>query len=257
MSRSRVQLPPNSYGVFAASYDDIRFDRFSLSLAGYVENLIGRIGARRILELACGTGSLLARLRGPGRSVVGLDLSMEMLLEAKKKGGGSGLINASMTALPFRRSFDLVLCLYDSMNYLLEDEGLAGAFREARSLLDEEGVFLFDLNNRLAFEEVWDGGDPYRAAGRRGMVQIRSRYDSQRRIGEAEVEVEVEEGETSVVYHSIHCQRFYEASAVAAYLREAGFGSISRTPINPFPEEEEFDLLAKDLWVAAVSVGGV
>jgi len=255
MSVSRVQLPPNSYGRFAAFYDDIRFDRFSLSLAGHIEELISRTNAVRILEMACGTGSLLARLDLPGKKLVGLDLSPEMLAEAKKKCGRSRLVNGSITALPFHQPFDLVLCLYDSMNYLLEEKDLVAVFRETRQLLGEGGTFMFDLNNQLAFEEVWDGGDPYEATGPHGKILIRSRYNRELAIGEADLDVEVDEGGCKVVYTSVHRQRCYPSSTVASLLREAGFGSISMQVMNPFPEEEQFDLAAKDLWSAAISEG--
>lgn len=253
MSPARVQLPPNSYARFADCYDGVRFDRFSLSLAGRVERAIARSGAKRILELACGTGSLLARLQAPGRSLTGLDLSREMLLRARDKRCGARLVNGCMTALPFRRPFDLILCLYDSMNYLVEERDFAATVGEARRLLAQDGLFLFDLNNRLAYEEVWADSGVYEAEGEGGRIRIRSRYDRAAGVGEADVEIERREGDRSVVYASVHRQRHYPADEVAARLSRAGFDRVDRERIDPFPGEESFALPAKDLWSAAAA----
>jgi SAM-dependent methyltransferase len=212
-------------------------------------------GATRILDLACGTGSLLVRLEAPGRAVTGLDLSREMLLQARKKGSGARLVQGCMTALPFRRPFDMILCLYDSMNYLLEESHLVAAFGEARRLLANGGLFLFDLNNRIAYEEVWAEGGIYEAEGEAGRLRIRSRYNKAIGLGEADVEVERREEGRSVVYASVHRQRHYPAAEVASHLRRAGFHRVRRERIDPFPEEESFALPAKDLYLAAAGRG--
>ena len=71
-----------------------------------------------MLELACGTGSILAQLRDE-YEVVGVDLSPQMLAIAWEKLPGVELIEGDMTEVRLGRTFDAVLCLYDSINHLL------------------------------------------------------------------------------------------------------------------------------------------
>lgn len=68
------------------------------------------IGARDVLEVGCGTGHWIDRLREDGRHVVGLDPSAEMVRRAVNKGSGLRFALGTAEALPFRsRSFDLII----------------------------------------------------------------------------------------------------------------------------------------------------
>ena len=66
-----------SYRLFARFYDAIQGNR---AHAAFLRDLIERQhpSARTVLELACGTGSILKQLQAD-YSVTGLDLSPEML----------------------------------------------------------------------------------------------------------------------------------------------------------------------------------
>ncbi|WP_442929164.1 class I SAM-dependent methyltransferase [Modestobacter sp. VKM Ac-2985] len=67
-----------------------------------------------VLDAACGTGRALPVLRaatGPAGLLVGLDLTAEMLAEARRRGRGelARLVRGDVTRLPFAdRSFDVV-----------------------------------------------------------------------------------------------------------------------------------------------------
>lgn len=72
--------------------------------------------ARKLLDLGCGNGRYLAEFAGPnsanfGRTVVGADLSAEMLVEARRRVGDAvSLVRAEALSLPFREaSFDFIL----------------------------------------------------------------------------------------------------------------------------------------------------
>ncbi len=70
---------------------------------------------KRVLDLACGTGRWLERLRARGcESGVGVDCSSAMLRVATAKGGITGrLARATCDHLPFRTAvFDLAICSF-------------------------------------------------------------------------------------------------------------------------------------------------
>jgi SAM-dependent methyltransferase len=140
-----------AYDVFARFYDAVEGD--AAERAAYVRALIERhcSGARSVLELACGTGSILAQLR-PDFDVTGLDVSAPMLEVAEAKLPGVRLVPADMTDFDLDTRFDVVLCVYDSINHLLDFELWRAVFARAHEHLNDCGVFLFDVNTerRLA-----------------------------------------------------------------------------------------------------------
>jgi predicted TPR repeat methyltransferase len=134
-----------SYDVFARFYDEVQGDR--AEHAAYLRSLIERHhpDAKTLLELACGTGSVLKQLQ-PHYTVVGVDLSEAMLAVAAAKLPKARLVHADMRHVALGERFDVVLCAFDSINHLLSFEEWEAVFDRAREHLDEGGIFVFDVN---------------------------------------------------------------------------------------------------------------
>jgi predicted TPR repeat methyltransferase len=107
--------------------------------------------ATSVLELACGTGSVLKQLDAD-YEVTGVDLSERMLEIAARKVPRARLIRADMTRVALDESFDVVLCVYDSINHLLKFGQWEAVFDRAHAHLHDGGLFVFDVNTerRLA-----------------------------------------------------------------------------------------------------------
>jgi SAM-dependent methyltransferase len=140
-----------SYDAFAPFYDAVMGDR--AEHADYVRSLISRHAprAKRVLELACGTGSILAQLV-PDYEVTGVDRSRAMLDLARKEVPDARLVEADMTEVQLDERFDVVVCVFDSINHLLRFRDWEAVFRRAREHLRDGGIFVFDVNtvHRLA-----------------------------------------------------------------------------------------------------------
>ena len=110
----------------------------------------GRAGGR-ILELGCGTGPKLIPIASDGRSCVGLDLSSDMLAEARRKADESGVVvewvQGDMTAFDLGRTFDLVFITANSLLHLHEADELVSCFRSVRRHLAPGARFIFDVFN--------------------------------------------------------------------------------------------------------------
>jgi demethylmenaquinone methyltransferase/2-methoxy-6-polyprenyl-1,4-benzoquinol methylase len=91
-----------------------------------------------VADLACGTGDVASALVGPRRSVVGVDISLEMLERAAARasdavGAAPRFAGADMAALPFAdASADVVTIGYGLRNASRLDSALAEATRVLR-----------------------------------------------------------------------------------------------------------------------------
>lgn len=108
---------------------------------------------RTILDLCCGTGRHSIILQGRGRTIIGLDLSKNLLAIAKrnmkKEKVEFPLVRADMRHFPFRKQiFDAVICMFTSFGYLPSEREDVKSFKEVRRTLRKGGKFLLDVANR-------------------------------------------------------------------------------------------------------------
>lgn len=102
-----------------------------------------------ILDLACGTGRHIIPLGKEGYSMVGLDLSSNLLRIAKKREGGVQLMKADMRFLPFAaKSFSAVTSLDSSFGYLPNEINDLQSLSAVREALNEGGMLIIDVFNR-------------------------------------------------------------------------------------------------------------
>ena len=100
--------------------------------------LARELGAKRILEVGCGTGRWLFDLRSAADQVYGLDLSGGMLERARSRDSGLHLIRGRASRLPFPpASFDLVYCV----NAIHHFEAQRDFVSESHRLLRRGGAF--------------------------------------------------------------------------------------------------------------------
>ncbi len=133
------------YREFARFYDAINDESESRSrkMLHYIERY--HPNASSVLELGCGTGAILAGL-GSGLSLTGIDRSPEMLAIARRRCPSARLLQADITDFSLRERFDVVLCVYDTLNHVQSFDGWLKAFDRVREHLAEGGLFVFDLN---------------------------------------------------------------------------------------------------------------
>lgn len=113
----------------------------------FYRRLFDQLGARRVLDAACGTGQHLILFSGWGLSCTGSDADAEMIARARANSQAAGvaldLFVAPFADLPARVSepFDVVLCVGNSLSMVPESEveasvaGLAAAVRPGGALV--------------------------------------------------------------------------------------------------------------------------
>lgn len=100
-----------------------------------------------ILELGCGTGRISKALASSGHLTTGLDLSLEMLRQAKKPSTRTpSYICMDMTQMAFRVGFDHILIPYNTLNLLKEEALVKRCLKQTHSYLKSEGTLLLQLH---------------------------------------------------------------------------------------------------------------
>lgn len=141
--------------AFAKVYN-LRWTNFAQQVAprlrAYYESTSLGQHNRMMLDLCCGTGQLAQHFLDNGYQVTGIDLSEGMLEYARGNNAAYILTeqarfikgNAASFTLPER--FGLVVSTFDALNHLPDLTELCSCFASVHQVLEEEGVFIFDLN---------------------------------------------------------------------------------------------------------------
>ena len=114
-----------------------------------------------VLDLGCGTGSMTIALAKLGYDMIGLDLSPEMLSVADSRASAAGLASQiqwtrqDMCDFSLCGRVDAVVSTLDCLNHLPTPKKLRDCFARVSDVLTPGGVFLFDLNAKRQFEEVY------------------------------------------------------------------------------------------------------
>jgi ubiquinone/menaquinone biosynthesis C-methylase UbiE len=245
--------PP--YAYYASAYDGSGQIRFAILCHIHLRDLLAHhsISGRRLLDMACGTGTLALLMAGDGWEVTALDRSATMLAQAAAKlppDQSVRLIEADMRQLPPElpaASFDLVTCTYDSLNYMLNTEDLAACFRAAAAALAPGGLYVADMNTRHFLEFDW-GECAVRE--QKGYIQIeRSHFVAETESSFMLLTGFVGNDERGYQrFDEGHVERAYPAELVEGLLRSAGlhveatYDSFTLQP--PGPETQRI------FWVA-------
>jgi SAM-dependent methyltransferase len=147
-----ILLSMTAYDAFAPFYDSAMGARDTQ--AALIVSLARKVvpGAASVLEIACGTGALLAPLAQQFPDYYGLDASEAMIAEATKRLDPARLVVADMREFDLAREFDIVVCAYDSINHLERLEDWEQTFRCVDRHLSPNGVFVFDMNTQAQLE---------------------------------------------------------------------------------------------------------
>ncbi len=139
-SRNYATLPPaEGYDQWSRSYDGSVLDAMDMRLLERLET-VDWANARRILDLACGTGRIGSWLRRRTDAPIdGVDVSEGMLAHARKRG-----VYAHLTLADIRQT-SLPPTQYDLCVQSLADEhlpNLAPLYQEAARLITPTGLFV-------------------------------------------------------------------------------------------------------------------
>lgn len=216
-----------AYQDFSAVYDRLMQDVNYDGWCDLAENVFRRLGVspKLMLELGCGTGNLTVRLAERGYSMIGLDLSPDMLTRAAEKSEGKDILYLlrDMTDFELYGTVDAALCSLDGLNYLTEDGDLERCFSLVSLFLNPGGVFFFDLNTQYKMEQVL-APETFLYDDEEVFYAWQSFWDGT--LCEYDLTFFVREGERYRKFTETHCQRPYGTAQVEEALRKAGLQPV-------------------------------
>jgi len=218
--RGPERVPP--YTKLAPIYDyvmrHVDYERW----ADYVTLIfkIVQVDVKTILDIACGTGTLIRKLRERGYKAMGFDLSHEMIAVAKKKNQDVPLWRGDMRCFTSKRRFDAVVCLFDSINYLMELKELGEVLRAVEEVLHKGGIFLFDISTER--NSLKNFNNYYEKDRKEGFSYVRrSYYDSRESIQYNDFTISFQK-EGWRKYREVHRQRVYSLREVEEEVNRSG-----------------------------------
>lgn len=146
----------SSYETFAKFYDSLTENVNYEVRNDYVSNFFSRYNenGKKILDLACGTGTMTKFFVDKGYSVIGIDLSSDMLTVAKEKCPDTQFIKADMKHFSLTDNVDCCLCSLDAINHLTDIEDVDQCFKCVSEALNLGGIFIFDVNTPYKHNSV-------------------------------------------------------------------------------------------------------
>ena len=109
-----------------------------------------------VLDLGCGTGKMTRLMSERGYDMTGVDNSAEMLQIAAMQQTDVPILYLlqDMQELELDGCVRAVYSVCDCINYVIDEEELLSAFEKVYEYLEENGVFIFDVNTSYKYTEL-------------------------------------------------------------------------------------------------------
>ncbi len=219
------------YNKFASIYDELMMDFNYEDWFSYIEKIFNKYekNPRRVLEMACGTGNLSYYIAKKGYNLTCFDLSEDMLSKAYEKlrrFKNVNLIRQNMIDFNLNRSYDCVVSICDSINYITEKEDLLQTFKNVWNHLENDGIFIFDINSFYKLKYII-GNNTFVEDREEVFYTWQNYYDENKNICEFYLTFFYsEDGECYERFDEEHKEKAYKLDEIIELLEKAGFRNI-------------------------------
>jgi len=220
----------DAYHALAASYDRLTNDVDYEATVEFYMQILQREGVkpRTVVDLACGTGSVTEILARKGYSVLGVDMSEEMLTVASMK-------TMDMDPMPrfscqllqqlrLPRGVDMAVCALDSLDYILNPDDCKEAIRRTYKALNPGGIFIFDVNTPEKLRAM--DGQVFLDEDDDVYFVWRGEFDEETNICSYGMDLFQRGGEVWYRSFEEHQEYAYSREQLTGYLKDAGFTQI-------------------------------
>jgi SAM-dependent methyltransferase len=196
--------------------------------------------ARSVLDVGCGTGTLLRRARDAGHAgrLCGVDPDHAMLAIAQRQ-RDIEWVTATAASMTFESEFELAVMTSHAFQFLVDDDELRASLAAIRRALVDGARFAFETRNPLA--RAWESWNPANAidivdpAGR----QVRVSYEVESVVADLVTVTEATSDRRGAPSRLDRATlRFLDIDTLARFLATAGFqieaqyGGWSHEPLD-------------------------
>lgn len=222
-----------AYSDFAGVYDLFMEDTPYIEWYEFIKAYLDEhhIKIESVCELGCGTGQMTQLFSKDNYEVIGIDYSADMLMIAQDRAYAENLdilyLMQDMSQFELNQKVDLICSCCDSINYLLEEEEILSTFKQVYEYLEDEGVFIFDMNTLYKYKEVL-GNQTFADQTEEAAYIWQNYYDVEDCINEYEVHFFIKD-KTGKYNRSVenHFQRGYTRECIEKLLKEAHLEAVA------------------------------
>ena len=135
-----------TYKQLAEYYDKLT----DLKVFATYKSIIGKIRSLRMLDLGCGTGTLL-KYYSSKNETYGIDGAPEMIKIAKAKDKNTYYSIGEIKNFKVNKKFNIITCAFDTINHLSTLREWEQLFKMVNAHLGDGGIFIFDFNTIQGF----------------------------------------------------------------------------------------------------------
>lgn len=226
-----------NYSILAEIYDEVMEDVNYETWTDYIDEIIltHNPKSEHVLELACGTGTMALSLEELDcYSITATDGSPHMIRKAREKADRIGsdvqFLAMDFLNLQLDQTFDVVYMVFDSINYLHTREEIFQLFEQVRSVLNPDGIFIFDFttprNSRTAIRFL---DNEYKTIGETYTYRRNSLYDPDEQVHINRFFIEKKnhpQNDNTETYQEEHTQKIYTYREMKSIIKQTKFSIL-------------------------------
>ena len=229
----------NCYGPLAAWYDgltgDVPYERFADFYEAEFANKGGEF--HLLLDLCCGTGTLTAIMAQRGYDMIGVDASVDMLMQAAQKRQELPVpplfLLQNAEELDLYGTVDAAYSSLDGLNYLAP-QLLPEVFRRLHLFIRPEGLLIFDIRTPDWLRSA--DGQVFVDEKEDLLCLWRADFDAEKAALVYGMDLFEQDGQLWRRSREEHVEYAHDPQRLLSLLAEAGFGDIRTCPEAPLSE---------------------
>ncbi len=141
----------DKFNLYAKYYNLLYKDKDYTGEVEYIDKIISSFSqdkASALLDLGCGTGIHADLFSERGYIVDGVDLSEQMIAEAKENYSSNSKLRfftGNINDFRIDKKYEVVTSLFHVISYQNSNNALLNSFKTAAAHLDKDGLFIFDF----------------------------------------------------------------------------------------------------------------